>query len=113
MPPTANGHGGYRSGSGRKPQMLPVGKDKRVLIAELAAQDTEYVVSLWSRTVRDETQALELRLACGDRLMNRAYGRPPQAVLEQQGAVVKHHYKISWLPPDPADTSRVIEPNQD
>ena len=40
--------------------MLPVGRDKRVLIAELAAQDTEYVVGLWSRTVRDEDQTLEI-----------------------------------------------------
>jgi len=110
---TANGHGGYRSGSGRKPQMLPVGRDKRVLIAELAAQDTEYVVGLWSKTVRDEDQPLEIRLACGDRLMNRAYGRPPQAIFDTQDTQVRQILEVRWLPPDPNDRSKYIEPEPD
>ena len=93
--------------------MLPVSRDKRLLIAELAAQDTDYVVSLWSKTVRDENQPLELRLACGDRLMNRAYGRPPQAIFEQQDAVVRHIHNVRWLPPDPNDRSNYIEPIKD
>jgi hypothetical protein len=53
------------------------------------------------------------RFEATDRIMAYAYGRPAQtleaSVLEQRKQILE----VRWLPPDPADHSKVIEPEPD
>ena len=45
-------------------------------------------------------------------MFDRAYGRPPMALTVDQTnvGVNKLIHEVRWLPPDPQDTSKVIEP---
>ena len=45
--------------------------------------------------------------------MDRGYGKPAVAVETTQEGTVRHIFNVRWLPPDPNDTSRVIEPEPD
>ncbi len=50
------------------------------------------------------------RIACSDRLMDRAYGKPVQVTNE---SVTEHRrtiLEVKWLPPDPNDHSIEIKP---
>jgi hypothetical protein len=56
-------------------------------------------------------------MQAADRLMDRAYGRPPVAVQVDQTsremALKKIIHEVRWLPPDPNDHSKVTEPEPD
>ena len=59
----------------------------------------------------DEKQPASLRLAAANDLLDRGYGKPPQAVA---GAPPRRQIlEVRWLPPDPSDRSRLIEPEPD
>lgn len=72
----AAGHGGARSGAGRKPR--PAEKLKRDLTERL--DDARFAFDLFVRTMRDAKQPLSLRLECSSEVMNRVLGKPKQAV---------------------------------
>jgi hypothetical protein len=61
--------------------------------------------------MRDENETSAERRAAGKWLWEAAFGRPVQPISESSEGTVRHIY-IRWLPPDPNDTSRVIEPEQ-
>jgi hypothetical protein len=58
-----------------------------------------------------------LRLAAADRLMDRGYGKPPQAVMvdatSQEMSQRRVIHQVQWLPSDPADKSTVTVPEPD
>jgi hypothetical protein len=53
------------------------------------------------------------RIACSDRLMNRAFGLPVQVTNETINENRKQILEVRWLPPDPNDHSKLIEPEPD
>jgi hypothetical protein len=80
---------------------------QRYRVMELAAAYTPEIIEFWGRVFRDEKAPLTARLHASDRLMERAYGKPAQAVEVAQAS--KIIYEVRWLPPDPNDRSRLIE----
>ena len=50
------------------------------------------------------------RRAAGDRLLDRALGRPTQAIENPEEGEVQRTLIVRWMPPDPNDRSNVIEP---
>jgi hypothetical protein len=45
--------------------------------------------------------------------LDRSYGRPAQSVAVEQQVAEKTILEVRWLPPDPNDHSKVIEPEPD
>jgi hypothetical protein len=102
---------GKKGLDGRKPG--PVGAAERMAryrLMELCARHTEKVVAFYARVMDDEAMPVEVRMAAADRLLDRGYGKPLQALVGHQDAQVRHILNVRWLPPDPNDHSKVIEP---
>ena len=59
----------------------------------------------------DEKRPASLRLAAANDLLDRVYGRPPVAIdaTTREPSLKKVIHEVRWLPPDPNDTSKVIE----
>jgi hypothetical protein len=55
----------------------------------------------------------ELQLKAAKWLFEAAYGRPTQAVRLETHPEVQRTLIVRWMPPDPNDRSRVIEPEPD
>jgi hypothetical protein len=53
------------------------------------------------------------RIACSDRLMNRAFGLPVQVTNENIVENRKQILEVRWMAPDPNDHSKLIEPEPD
>jgi hypothetical protein len=99
---------------------------KRYRLSEQCAELTPEVIAFWAKVLRNEPREVirngkrllvrdyttDDQFKAGDRLMDRAYGKPPMAVQidgrQQQLKQIIH--TVRWLPPDPNDHSRVIEP---
>jgi hypothetical protein len=79
-------------------------------MAAQAAAYTDEIILFWAKVMRDEGAPLMARLAAADRLMDRGYGKPAVAVETTQEGTVRHIFNVRWLPPDPNDRSRLIEP---
>ena len=78
----------------------------RYRLMELCARHTEKAATFYAKVLEDEAMPVELRMAAADRLLDRAYGKPPQALVGHQDAQVRHIVSVRWLPPDPNDRSR-------
>ncbi len=72
-----NGRGGARPGSGRKSNAVRALRD--AFVAEKGPY-AEYAFKLHADIMLDEKAALDLRLQCGQEVMNRVWGKPRQAV---------------------------------
>ena len=90
---------------------------ERYRLQEKCAALTDGCIELWSSMVANPNCPWVLRLEAADRLMDRAYGKPPQAVMmdatSQERSLRKIVHEVSWLPSDPADRSRGTEPEPD
>jgi hypothetical protein len=64
-------------------------------------------------TLNDPKAEWERRDSAAHSLMDRAFGKPPQAIEGHFQENRQQIVEIRWLPPDPADRSRVIEPEPD
>ena len=53
------------------------------------------------------------RIACSDRLMDRAHGKPPQSMEGHITEQRKQILEVRWMKPDPNDHSKLIEPEPD
>jgi hypothetical protein len=99
-------------------------------IAESCAEYTPEYVGLLGKVLRGEPiQSFDVdgnlryteypqiadRIDAGERLMNRAFGRPHQSVEVDQSAVTmtKVIHEVRWLAPDPNDRSVVTVPEPD
>src|SRR5262249_12872789 len=103
-----------------RPQTTMVGINERVKryrLQEKCAALTDECIALWSSMFGNEICPWVLRLEAADRLMDRAYGKPLQAVMmdatSQETSLRKVVHEVRWLPPDPNDRSRVTEPEPD
>jgi len=85
----------------------------RYRLMELCARHTEKAVAFYAQVLEDKAMPVELRMAAADRLLDRAYGKPLQALVGHQDTQVRHIFSVRWLPPDPNDRSNYIEPEKD
>jgi hypothetical protein len=78
---------------------------------EAARQFDQKALQVIVSVMMDDNQPASLRLAAANDLLDRAYGKPPQAVVGTQPR--RQILEVRWLPPDPNDRSRMIEPEPD
>ena len=85
-------------------------RNERYRLQEKCAELTDDCIALWSSMVNNPSCPWVLRLAAADRLMDRAYGKPAQAVMmdatSQEASLRKVVHEFRWLDPDPNDHSR-------
>jgi hypothetical protein len=103
-----------------RPKTTTVGIAERIeryRLQEKCAALTDECIELWTSMIRNPSCPWVLRLAAADRLMDRAYGKPPQAVMmdatKSETSLRKVVHQVSWLPPDPNDRSVVTIPEPD
>jgi hypothetical protein len=90
---------------------------KRYRLMEKAALSTNYYLEFLDQVLRHEGMPVKLRMEAGENLMNRAYGKPFQAIdvnqLIQEQSVQRVIHIVKWQSEDPADKTRVIEHSPD
>jgi hypothetical protein len=83
--------------------------------ATMCFAEMKQVLSFWLSVMNDENRPLDDRLQVADRIANRAVGAIPKPALEegegQENLGGNAHITFQWLPADPSDHSRVIEPS--
>jgi hypothetical protein len=106
--------GGKRPGAGRpkgsRALTLLASTGERIGFYEAARQYEQKALQVIASILMDENQPASLRLAAANDLLDRAYGKPPQALVGHQDTQVRHIVNVRWLPPDPNDRSRLTEP---
>jgi hypothetical protein len=82
---------------------------------EAARQYDNEALQVIVSVLRDAKQPGSLRLAAANDLLDRAYGRPPVAIdaTTRELSLKKIIHEVRWLPPDPNDRSKRIEPEAD
>ena len=113
--------GGKRHGAGRpkgsRALTLIAPTGERMAFYEAARLYDKEALRVIASVMLDPKQPASLRLAAANDLLDRAYGRAPVAVsvdqINREMGVRKIVHQVSWLPPDPADHSRVTEPEPD
>ena len=82
---------------------------------EAARQFDKKALQVIASILMDEKQPASLRLAAVNDLLDRVYGRPPVAIdaTTRELSLKKVIHEVRWLPPDPNDKSKVIEPEPD
>jgi hypothetical protein len=107
--------GGKRAGAGRPKGsraltlLAPTGE--RMAFYEAARQYDQEALRVIASVFMDDKQPASLRLAAANDLLDRAYGKPPQAVVGSQPR--RQILQVRWLPPDPNDRSKLIEREPD
>jgi hypothetical protein len=103
-----------------RPKTTMVGIAERIdryKLQEKCAALTDEVIALWTSMIRNPECPWVLRLQAADCLMDRAFGKPPQAVMmdatSQETSLRKVVHEVRWMPPDPNDRSAYIEPEPD
>jgi hypothetical protein len=90
---------------------------KRYKLMESCAEATEKGIAFCKEVLYNEKAPIAFRFMAFDRLMNRAYGLPFQAVdlnlLSEEHSVQKVVHIVKWMAPDPNDKSKVIEHQDD
>ena len=105
-----------RRGPGRPTGPVSFEERRRRLAAiNRCASYCDEIIDLNVRIMRDGNEPSAERRAAGKWLWEAAFGRPVQPIDETSDVqhAVKHIYEVRWLPPDPNDSSRVIEPVKD
>ena|ERR1700730_12823376 len=102
--------GGNRRGAGRPKGsraltlLAPTGE--RMAFYEAARQHDQEALRVIASVMMDDKQPASLRLVAANDLLDRAYGKPPQAVAAHFQQQTKRILEVRWLPPDPNDRSR-------
>jgi hypothetical protein len=103
-----------RRGPGRPTGPVSIEERRRRLAAiNRCASYSDEIIDLNVRIMRDENEPSSERRAAGKWLWESAFGRPVQPIAESSEGTVRHIYNVRWLPPDPNDHSKVIEPERD
>ena len=108
--------GGKRPGAGRPKGsraltlLAPTGE--RMAFYEAARQYDQEALRVIVSVFMDDKQPASLRLAAANDLLDRAYGKSPQAVVSTNNPR-REILEIRWLAPDPNDTSKRIPPEPD
>jgi hypothetical protein len=85
----------------------------RLQAAAFAASHVPKIMQWWAELYQDEKQPMSVRIAASDRLVDRALGRSTPAIENPEEGEVKRTLIVRWMPPDPNDRSKVIEPEPD
>jgi hypothetical protein len=88
-------------------------RHQRLAFAAACARHSDAVVDFWFRTMMNTKAEMTHRIACSLHLMNRAHGMPVQVTHESVTENRKQILEVRWMPPDPNDRSRLIEPEPD
>jgi hypothetical protein len=82
---------------------------------EAARQYDQEALRVIASVFMDEKQPAALRLAAANDLLDRAYGPPPVAIdaTTRERSLKRIVHEVRWLPPDPNDHSKLIEPEPD
>ena len=91
--------------------LAPTGE--RMAFYETARRYDQEALRVIASVMMDDKQPASLRLAAANDLLDRGYGKPPQAVAAHFQQQTEQILEVRWLPPDPNDRSRVIEPELD
>ena len=85
--------------------LAPTGE--RMAFYEAARHYDQEALRVIASVMMDDKQPASLRLAAANDLLDRAYGKPPLAVV---GAPPRRQIlNVRWLPPDPNDRSRAVD----
>jgi hypothetical protein len=107
--------GGKRLGAGRpkgsRALTLLASTGERMGFYEAARRYDQEALQVIASVMMDDKQPAALRLAAANDLLDRGYGKAPQAVVGVQPR--RQILEVRWLPPDPNDRSRMIEPEPD
>ena len=109
-----NGHGGRRFGAPKASSAI-ADRKQRFEFSQKCAEVADEILQFKLATFRNTNLPVADRDRAADWISNRAFGRVPLPV-EASGDIaerIHHTYEVRWLPPDPADTSNVIEPEPD
>jgi hypothetical protein len=105
--------GGRRLGAGRKAGDIGMAdRIKRYAVAEKAARYADEIIDLYAQVLRNKGEDTLVRMAAGKWLWEAAFGKPGQAADATPNQQPKQ-VLIRWLPPDPNDRSKLIEPEPD
>jgi hypothetical protein len=85
----------------------------RLQAAAFAASHVPKIMQWWAELYQDEKQPMSVRIAASDRLVDRALGRPTQAIENPEEGEAQRTLIVRWMPPDPNDRSNVIQPEPD
>ena len=86
---------------------------ERLAFAAACAAHRQDVIDFWYRTMMDEVVEKQHRITCSVHLMDRAFGKTVQVTNETINENRKQILEVRWLPPDPNDHSKLIEPEPD
>jgi hypothetical protein len=84
-------------------------------MATEAARLYPKVIAFWNEVLENEKKNYTTaeRLEASDRIMAYGFGKPPQAI-EAHFREQRHQIlEVRWMPPDPNDRSKLIEPEPD
>ena len=82
-------------------------------MAVAAAEQFPAVIKYWTEVVNNKQLSHSYRMQAASELMNRAFGKPPQAIAAPSQQSTKEILEVRWGPPRPNDHSKVIEPEPD
>jgi hypothetical protein len=103
-----------RHAVGRPPGRVTIAeRAQRLAFAAACRVHEQAVIDFWFNTMMREDRDMTHRIACSDRLMNRAHGLPMQISQESVQEHRKTILEVRWLEPDPNDRSRLIQPEPD
>jgi hypothetical protein len=81
--------------------------------AVFCASHVPKILQLYAEWYQDENLPIADRRAAGDRLLDRALGRPTQGVDATLNQETKQILEVRWMPPDPNDRGNVTVPEPD
>src|SRR4029077_2280758 len=103
-------------GAGRPKGAVTIAdRSMRLQMATEAARLYPKVIAFWNEVLENEKKNYTTaeRLEASDRIMAYGFGKPPQAI-EAHFQERKHQIlEVRWMPPDPNDRSKLIEPEPD
>ena len=89
------------------------GLNRSLRLAVAAAEQCPTVIKYWTEVLNDKRLSHTYRMQAASELMNRAFGKPPQAIAAPSQQSTKQILVVRWGRPDPNDHSKVIEPEPD
>ena len=105
--------GGKRPGAGRpkgsRALTLLASAGERMGFYEAVRHYDQDALRPIASVMMDDKQPASLRLAAANDLLDRGYGKPPQAVAAHFQQPTKRILEVRWMPPDPNDRSRAVD----
>lgn len=84
------GHGGKRPGAGRKPGK--VGKAKKEL-QDMAKDHAKEALETLRKIMTNDQEPAAARVSAANAILDRGYGKPPQALTGPDGGPMQHEVK--------------------